>query len=94
MDSYSLSVSVGAVCILIGGLLYWPLRDRIIALRPNWLKRGLLGWTVGSWWDAIAIFRPVVFSTGANSFWIHSIRLFLAIGGSFMLAAQLLYGRA
>ena len=93
MDLYSQALSVGAVTGLMAGMIYWPMRRDLRALRPEWLRRGFLGWAIGSWFDIATIYNRQVYETRATRFTIWSIRLFFLVSGIAFLIAQVLFER-
>ncbi len=93
MDLYSQAISVGAATGLIAILCLWPLRRDLRALRPEWLRRGILGWAVGSWFDVATIYNRQVYRTRATRFTIWSIRLLVLLSGTAFLIAKILFDR-
>lgn len=93
MNLYSQALSVGVVTILMVGMIYWPLRADLCMLRPEWLKRGFLGWAFGPLFDMATIYNRQIYRTRASRFSIWSVRLILPVSGIAFLVAQTLDGR-
>lgn len=92
-EIYIQALSVGAVACLMAVMIYWPMRGDLSALRPEWARRGFLGWAVGPWFDLATVYSRQVYRTRATRFTVWSVRLLLPISGIAFLIAQTLFDR-